>query len=295
VDIVEEMLSRYPRETEAEKTNALREVMQAIALAGLQRGGFFEKAAFYGGTCLRIFHGLPRYSEDLDFSLLNPDKNFRLSPYFEKLIEEFAALGFDVEISEKIKTADTDIASAFLKQSASRYDISIRSQKTLKIKFEVDTDPPLGFATEQKLLLQPYSFYVNCFGLPDLFAGKVHELLFRQWKNRIKGRDWYDFEWYVRKGVPLNRQHLAIRAKQSGHWPEAGAMTAEQLAALLHDRIEMIDLDSARADVDRFIKSPEQLAIWSKRYFHELADQAVEKSKPAVSSVKGNDPALGCQ
>lgn len=277
MDIVDEMLSRYPRETEAEKTNALREVMQEIALAGLQRAGFFEQAAFYGGTCLRIFHGLPRYSEDLDFSLLMPDKDFRLSPYFDKLIEEFAALGFDVEISEKLKTADTDIASAFLKKSASRYDISIRSQKTLKIKFEVDTDPPLGFATEQKLLLQPYSFYVNCFSLPDLFAGKVHALLFRQWKNRIKGRDWYDFEWYVRKGVPLNRQHLAIRAKQSGHWQES-AMTAEQLADLLHDRIEKIDLDSARADVERFIKSPDQLAIWSKPYFHDLVARAVLQS-----------------
>lgn len=275
--IVDEMLSRYPRETEAEETNALREVMQEIALAGLQRAGFFEKAAFYGGTCLRIFHGLPRYSEDLDFSLLAPDKDFRLSPYFDKLIDEFAALGFEVEISEKLKTADTDIASAFLKKSASRYDISVRSQKTLKIKFEVDTDPPLGFEAEQKLLLQPYSLYVNCFSLPDLFAGKVHALLFRQWKNRIKGRDWYDFEWYVRKGVSLNRQHLSIRATQSGHWPEA-ALTATQLAGLLHDRIEMIDLDSARADVDRFIKSPEQLAIWSKKYFHELADRVVQQS-----------------
>ena len=278
--IVDEMLSRYPRETEAEETNAFREVMQEIALAGLQRAGFFEKAAFYGGTCLRIFHGLPRYSEDLDFSLLVPDKDFRLSPYFDKLIEEFAALGFDVEISEKLKTADTDIASAFLKKSASRYDISISNQKTLKIKFEVDTDPPLGFATEQKLLLQPYSLYVNCLSLSDLFAGKVHALLFRQWKNRIKGRDWYDFEWYVRKGVSLNRQHLSIRATQSGHWPEAAAMTAEQLADLLHDRIEIVDLDSARADVDRFIKSPEQLAIWSKRYFHDLADRAVQQSNP---------------
>ena len=277
MDIVEEMLSQYPRETEAEKINALREVMQEIALAGLHRAGFFEKAAFYGGTCLRIFHGLPRYSEDLDFSLLTPDKDFRLAPYFEKLVDEFAALGFEVEISEKIKSADTDIASAFLKKSASRYDISIRSQKTLKIKFEVDTDPPLGFATEQKLLLQPYSFYVNCFGLSDLFAGKTHALLFRQWKDRVKGRDWYDFEWYVRKGVALNRNHLAIRAVQSGHWPEPN-ITAEQLSALLHERIERIDLDSARADVERFIKSPEGLAIWSKPYFHDLADRAVKQS-----------------
>lgn len=277
MDVIETMLARYPRNTDAENTNALREVMQEIALAALQRGGFFDQAAFYGGTCLRIFHGLPRYSEDLDFSLMQPDKGFSFAPYLQKLTEEFAAFGFEIEISEKIKTADTDIASAFLKKTASRYDIKINGQRVLKIKFEVDTDPPLGFKTEQKLLLQPYSFFVNCFTLPDLFAGKAHALLFRQWNNRVKGRDWYDFEWYVRKGIPLNLAHLAMRAQQSGHFNDT-TMSKDQFADLLAQRIEQIDLDSAKEDVVRFLRSPEEIAIWSKPYFHQLAEKAVESA-----------------
>ena len=281
MDVIEEMLARYPRNTEAENTNALREVMQEIALAGLQRGGFFDHAAFYGGTCLRIFHGLPRYSEDLDFSLLQTDKGFSFEPYLQKLTEEFAALGFDVDISEKIKTAETDIASAFLKKTACRYDLKISGQRILKIKFEVDTDPPLGFATEQKLLLQPYSFFVNCFTLPDLFAGKVHALLFRQWKNRVKGRDWYDFEWYIRKGVPLNLAHLSKRAQQSGHI-DCDLLSKKQIADLLAQRIDQIDLGSAKEDVVRFLKSPQEISIWSKPYFHQLAEKAVENAVDAA-------------
>jgi predicted nucleotidyltransferase component of viral defense system len=251
--------------------------MQEIALAGLQRAGFFEKAAFYGGTCLRIFHGLPRYSEDLDFSLLKANKLFSFEPYFEKLKQEFQSLGFEVEITEKQKTSVTDIASAFLKKTSSRYDLKINGQKVLKIKFEVDTDPPIGFSIEQKLVLQPYPFYVKCFALPDLFAGKAHALLFRQWQNRIKGRDWYDFEWYVRKGVSLNRQHLAIRAKQSGHW-DSENMSKQDLAKLFTDRIQIIDPKLAREDVMRFIKNPNDLDIWSQAYFQDLANAMVENS-----------------
>lgn len=280
MEIIESMLGRYPQGNDLDNTNALREVMQEIALAGLQRAGFFEKAAFYGGTCLRIFHGLPRYSEDLDFSLLKSDQKFSLKPYFEKLTEEFQSYGFEVEITEKNKTAVTDIASAFLKKTASRYDIKINQKKILKIKFEVDTDPPLGFVTEQKLLLQPYSFYVNCFSLPDLFAGKVHALLFRQWQNRIKGRDWYDFEWYMRKGTPLNRQHLAIRANQSEHWPKT-TIEKQELEKMFIERIEIVDINSAREDVIRFIKNPNELDIWSKDYFRDLASKVVENSMTA--------------
>jgi predicted nucleotidyltransferase component of viral defense system len=274
MNIVEQMLEKYPRNTDAEFTLALREVMQEIALAGLYRGGFFEKTAFYGGTCLRILYGLPRYSEDLDFSLLQPDPFFTFEPYLQKLQIEFASLGFDVEVSEKIKTAESDIASAFLKKTASQYDLQIKGQKVLKIKVEVDTDPPLGFATEQKLLLQPFSFYVNCFTLPDLFAGKVHALLFRKWKNRVKGRDWYDFEWYVRRSTPLNLKHLAIRAGQSGHL-KTDSLSRDDMLTLLNDRINTLDIDSARSDVERFLHNPAEIDIWSKDYFRQLAERVV--------------------
>lgn len=277
MNVVEQMLAKYSNNSDTDFNHALREVMQEIALAGLYRGGFFEKTGFYGGTCLRILYGLPRYSEDLDFSLLTPDPTFSCEPYFNKLQLEFASLGFNVEISEKKKSANSDIASTFLKKTASHYDLQINGQKVLKIKIEVDTDPPLGFKTEQKLLLQPFSFYVNCFSLPDLFAGKVHALLFRKWKNRVKGRDWYDFEWYVRRSTPLNLEHLAIRAKQSGHI-QTPSLDKETLLSLLNDRINTLDIDSARHDVERFLQNREDIKIWSKDYFRELASKAVANS-----------------
>lgn len=267
--VVEQMLQRYVLNTHEDRSLALREVMQEIALAGLNRGGFFEKAAFYGGTCLHIFHGLPRFSEDLDFSLLKPDTDFSFEPYFKTLRDEFAAFGFEVEISEKQKTATTDIASAFLKKSSSIYDLQVAGQKAMKIKFEVDTDPPLGFATEEKLLIQPYSFYVKCFSLPDLFAGKMHALLFRKWKNRVKGRDWFDFEWYVRRGCQLNLVHFCERARQSGDL-ESATLQKEEFVALLQERIRTLDVGSARQDVVRFVKDSAALNIWSHDYFLQL-------------------------
>ncbi|WP_219841012.1 nucleotidyl transferase AbiEii/AbiGii toxin family protein [Pseudomonas sp. N040] len=268
--VIEQMLQRYPQDSHEARAHALREVMQEIALAGLYRGGFFERAAFYGGTCLRIFYGLPRFSEDLDFSLLNPDPEFSLQPYFKAMQDEFAAFGFAVEISAKHKAGVSDIASAFLKKTASVYDLRIAGQKVIKIKFEVDTDPPAGFSSQEKLLLQPYSFFVKCFSLPDLFAGKMHALLFRQWQNRVKGRDWFDFEWYVRQGCSLNLQHFAERARQSGDLA-APVLSAEEFRALLEARIHTLDVNSARQDVVRFIKTPEQLDIWSQDYFLQLA------------------------
>ena len=153
MSVIEQMLARYPAQ---EREHALHEVMQEIALAGLQRGGFFDKAAFYGGTCLRIFHGLPRFSEDLDFSLLAPDRGFRLEPYFDAMRSEFAAFGFEVAITAHAKSVDSAVVSAFVKQGTSLYDVQVRGHRVLKIKFEVDTDPPPGFATEERLLVQPY-------------------------------------------------------------------------------------------------------------------------------------------
>lgn len=274
MSVIEQMLARYPQKTSDDVAHAWREVMQEIALAGLSRGGFFQQAAFYGGTCLRIFHGLPRFSEDLDFSLLNPEPGFSLQPYFSALHDEFAALGVTVDITEKAKTAETAIASAFLKAQTTVYDVRVVGQKALKIKFEVDTDPPLDFATEDVLLLQPYSCYVRCFTLPDLFAGKVHALLFRRWKNRVKGRDWYDFEWYVRRGVRLNLKHLAERARQSGDWA-GDVLTPAIFQALIQEKIQSLDVGSARADVVRFIRDDQALAIWSVDYFQQLAKRIV--------------------
>ena len=274
--VVAQMLERIPQASDAERSQGLREVMQEIALAGLYRRGFFGKAAFYGGTCLRIFHQLPRFSEDLDFSLLQPDPNFSLQPYLRGVEEEFAALGINVEAKVKQKTGQSAIVSAFLKPTTTIVQLAVSGAQTsggptLKIKLEVDTDPPLGFNTEEQLLLQPYSFYVKCFCLPDLFAGKMHAVLFRQWKQRVKGRDWFDLEWYVRQGIPLHLEHLAERARQSGHWFANQPFTASSLEALLAERMARLDVAKARADIERFITDLVPLEIWSQDYFRQLA------------------------
>lgn len=270
MSVVEQMLKRYDLASDEDSANALREVMQEIALAGLYRGGFFDKAAFYGGTCLRVFYGLKRFSEDLDFSLLQADPTFSLEPYFRTIVDEFNAFGFEVEIVAKQKSVASDIESAFLKKNSSIYDVKVLGRKTIKIKFEVDTSPPLGFAVEERLLIHPYSFYVKCFSLPDLFAGKMHALLFRQWKNRVKGRDWFDFEWYVKRGVTLNLLHFVERAVQSGGIVD-DSFNSSDFLALMQKKIRQLDVASARRDIVRFIKDPVQIEIWSQEYFLQLA------------------------
>ena len=192
-DIYDKMLSAYDLTTDQARRNATFEVNQQVVLAGLYQGGFFDKAAFYGGTCLRIFHGLQRFSEDMDFSLLNTDAGFDFTQYFQPVIDEFLAIGREVEITKKDKKNFGKVESAFLKDNTDVYDISFQTEKSIKIKIkikiEVDTAPPLLFSTEQKLLLEPRSFMTRCFALPDLFAGKMHALVYRAWKNRVKGRD----------------------------------------------------------------------------------------------------------
>lgn len=266
--MLSQMLSRFEAVTLEQKQQALREVMQQVALAGLYRGGFFEKAAFYGGTCLRVFYGLPRYSEDLDFSLLQESDGFSLEPYFDAIKAEFSALGVDVSISQKKKTSVTAIESAFLKNDT-QVAIMDFSGVSVKIKFEVDTHPPLGFATEEKLLIEPFSFYVKSFVLQDLYAGKMHALLFRQWKHRIKGRDWFDFEWYVRRGARLNLAHFNQRALQSEDL--AQPVDESGFMELLRKRIASIDFNNAKQDAERFISDARVLDIWSRDYFMELA------------------------
>lgn len=269
MSVVEQMLQKYNLTSNEDYSNALREVMQEIALAGLYRGGFFDHAAFYGGTCLRVFHGLQRFSEDLDFSLLQPDEIFSLEPYFRALRDEFKAFGFDVDIVAKKKSIPSNIESAFLKKTSSIYDVNVSGRKTIKIKLEVDTCPPLGFTTQERLLIHPYSFYVKCFSLPDLFAGKMHALLFRQWRNRVKGRDWYDFEWYVKQGVEMNLEHFVKRALQSDNL-ENDNLHVTDFLDLVQQKIQQLDVASARRDMVRFIKNSEQLEIWSQEYFLNL-------------------------
>ena len=234
--VFDQKMDRYVVLTAEDHTNALHEVMQQITLAGLYRAGFFNVAAFYGGTCLRIFHSLPRFSEDLDFSLLQANPDFSLEHYFDTIHDEFQAYGREVVISKKEKKQPSPIESAFLKDNTEIYNISFQTAPKVKIKIEVDTRPPMGFSTEPKLLLLPFSFIVRCYTLPDLFAGKMHALLFRGWKNRVKGRDWYDFEWYVRQGIPMGFEHFAFRAQQTQGF-EQGIITRSFFIELLKKKI----------------------------------------------------------
>jgi len=276
--MIKEWLDEYNPKNLDEAEHALREIMQEIALAGLQRSGFFEKAAFYGGTALRILYGLERYSEDLDFSLLEVNPDFSLEPYLTGIIKEFEALGIQVTVTEKIKTNQNNIDSAFLKADTVWKELVLESvvpqagignRRNIKIKIEVDTEPPWGFETAENLLLKPFSFYVKCFTQPDLFAGKMHVLLFRKWKQRVKGRDWYDMEWYIKKGVSLNLDHFLVRAIDSGDWKENN-ISKEQFIDLVQEKISSISFKNVREDIIPFIRDEKVLDIWSADYFRDL-------------------------
>lgn len=266
--IYEQMLSKYQIVSEKDRRNAIYEVMQQITLAGLYRGGFFDKAAFYGGTCLRIFHKLDRFSEDMDFSLLSHDESFNLEDYFPAIIDEFSTLGRDVVITKKDKRNFGKVESAFLKDDTEVYDMAFQTEKSLKIKIEVDKNPPLNFQTEHKLLLHPFSFMTRCFILPDLYAGKMHALAFRSWKNRVKGRDWYDFEWYVRNGIKLDFNHLQERIREFN----GIELNKEEFIRLLKEKIENTNIDMVKQDVEPFVKNIDSLQIWSTDYFIQLTD-----------------------
>ena len=249
--------------------NAEQETMQKIALAGLCRGGFFQYGAFYGGTCLRIFHGLGRFSEDMDFSLVVKNSNVHIDNYFDFVKEEFRLAGKDVEIVKKDKKTFGRVESAFLKENTEVYDIKFQTKKSIKVKIELDIDPPLDFETEENLLMRPYSFMVRCFTLPCLFAGKMHALVFRNWKHRVKGRDWYDFEWYVRHSIPLDFKHLQTRIREF----DGKDMTKEDFVAVLKDKLRTTDINSVKKDVIDFVFNPKELDIWSNEYFLLLADK----------------------
>jgi hypothetical protein len=289
-EAVAKMLERYRRETVNDHLQALREILQEVALLGLWRAKFFERAAFYGGTSLRILYGLDRFSEDLDFSLMAPDPAFRIDRYMSQLEEEIAAFGFRVHAERIDKSATTDIESAFLKVDTVRELLVIEAGreivreipkgKVLKIKLEVDTDPPAGFATQTRYLLQPIPFAVRVYVLPDLFAGKMHALLCRRWKNRVKGRDWYDLVWYAAYHPELNLSHLESRMRQSGHWKGGARLSTDAFRSVLGEAIDALDVEKARREVSPFVKDQAALNLWSREFFSDVAERirAVEKT-----------------
>jgi len=285
MSILEQMLSKYDIESENDIINALKEIFQELTLLGLYRGGFYTKAAFYGGTSLRILYGLNRFSEDLHFTLLEKDKGFSLDSYFPFIMDEFEALGINITINTKKKReSSSNIEPAFLKNDTSIHSLhvstaemgsilkGIHSGKKIKIKIEVDTNPPLKFQTESKTLLMPITFNVVSMTLPNLYAGKMHAVLFRNWKTRVKGRDWFDFEWYVKQQVKLNLEHLQQRMIESENLDESFLLTKEIFIEYMHSKIDQLDIKKAKTEVSPFLKDSSVLEFWNKDYFRHLVD-----------------------
>jgi len=279
-EVIAQMLTKYECKRTEDYVQALREILQEIALLGLWRSKFFEKAAFYGGTALRILYGLDRFSEDLDFSLLTPNADFELERYSDTLKKELAAFGFDVTVEKKIKLVETAVQSAFLKANTANQLLVIQTGEEIirqvppgqivRIKLEIDTDPPCGFKTENKFMLQPIPFSVRSYALPDLFAGKIHALLCRRWKNRVKGRDWYDLVWYCAHHPELRLSHLEQRMRQSRHWVGDKPLDTGCFSQMLQETIDALDVDQARREVLPFVRQPEALDVWSREFFGEI-------------------------
>ena len=289
---IAKMLEKYDLSTADKTYEALREILQEIVLLGLSRASFFDHALFYGGTALRILHGLDRFSEDLDFSLIAPDENFDLSVYENAVIEALHSFGFEVTI--QMKNTQSNIKSAFLKGNTSQHLLNIEAPddivktfgqgRLVKIKFEVDTQPPLDFESEKKTLLVPSPFTINTMTLPSLFAGKMHAILCRNWSTRPKGRDWYDLVWYIAHECELDLKHLNTRLLQNCTWLKNQSINLnkeidkEYLFELLTLRIKDLDISMAKRDVEIFIADTSVLDFWSQDFFMDIIQKIQFKS-----------------
>lgn len=284
--VLEQMLAKYELNSDYDRVNALKEILQEITLCGLSRAGFFRKAAFYGGTALRIFYGLDRFSEDLDFSLVEKDEAFDLSRWFAAIENEAAAYGLNLSVEMKKKAKDTAIKSAFLKVNTREHLLlfyddkgingGISGNEAIKIKFEIDTRPPAGASFEKKYRLLPTPYEVNMYDEPSLFAGKLHAVICRNWKNRVKGRDLYDYVFYMSKGAHVNLPHLRARLIDSGFITENDACELEDVKKMLMNKFNTIDYKQAREDVIPFIKDSSKIDLWSADFFKQITENLME-------------------
>jgi predicted nucleotidyltransferase component of viral defense system len=287
--ILNQMINEHEAVNINDQKNAIKEVIQEIVLCGLSRVGFFKEVAFYGGTALRIFYGLDRFSEDLDFSLFSPNNNFSFDPYIPGLINELNAYGLKLEIDVKEKTKDSDIKSAFIKSNTKELMLKfyphhvnlnlIGKNELVKVKFEVDTTPPMHASIEYKFRQLPIPYEVAIYDMPSLFAGKIHAVLCRAWKNRIKGRDLYDFNFYIARKTPVNLKHLNARLIDSGYIKEDENLSLDELKEKLKEKFNSIDYKTASEDVVNFLKNPDKIAIWNSFYFNSLTNELTAKEQ----------------
>lgn len=280
-DMIRQMLQRYEAKSLYDKKNAVKEIMQEIVLCGLSRAGFFREAAFYGGTALRIFYGLDRFSEDLDFSLIKANADFNLAAYFPVLEKEVRSFGLNVTITEKEKTKESNVKSAFLKGNTKEHILlfyagqtitGIADSELIKIKFEVDINPPQYATFEHRYRLLPAPYEVNLYDAPSLFAGKIHAVLCRAWKSRVKGRDLYDYVFYLARKTPVNLKHLRERLVQSGYISGDIECTLKEIKQMLAERFDVIDYEQAKSDVEPFIHDSGSLKLWSADFFKQITE-----------------------
>lgn len=274
------MLSKYQINNIDDKKNAIKEIVQEVVLCGLARGGFFKEAAFYGGTALRIFYGLDRFSEDLDFSLISQNPKFDLTKYFAYIENETKSVGLNFVVTEKEKSVDSNIRSAFLKGNTKEHILTfydntpdasiINKDELIRIKFEVDINPPEGATYEYKFGLLPSPYQVRLYDLASLFAGKIHACLCRNWKTRVKGRDFYDYVFFLSIGARVNLKNLKAKLVQSNYVQEDFDLTIESLRGLLNARFSNMDFNQAKEDVLPFIRDKSKLDLWCKEFFVEI-------------------------
>lgn len=277
--VLKNMLDKYEIKNSIDETNAIKEIIQEIVICGLSRGGFFNEAAFYGGTALRIFYGLNRFSEDLDFALLKPNKDFDLSKYFPYIEKEVQAYGLNLSITEKEKTKDSNIMSAFLKGDTKEHILmffpnenmqSTTSLKNIKIKFEVDINPPNGAKYDLKYKLLPSPHQVKLYDEASLFAGKIHAILCRNWNYRTKGRDLYDYIFYLSKNISVNLELVKEKLIDSNVLKRNDNFDINVLKEMLTNKFNEINYNDAKEDVIAFIEDKDSLNLWTKEFFVEI-------------------------
>lgn len=290
-DAILAMMKPYDCQNQKDYENVLKEIVQEIALMGLSRSDFFTKASFYGGTALRIFYHLPRFSEDLDFSLDQREENFDIVQYFSFIEQELFAYHFQMKVTKKEKSKMTAVQSAFIKgntvinilEITSKEDLisGMNPQAVMKIKFEIDTNPPSGAEYEYKNGIRPANYRVKLYDTASLFAGKISAVLARDYKNRVKGRDFFDYVWYLRNGYKVNLFHLQKRLEQSGKWNEKETLTLSRLKELLKARFESIDFSKAKEDVQPFLAPAEQrgLSLWDSSFFTDITNEYLQSKE----------------
>lgn len=275
--ILEQMVENYHPKNSEEKINCIKECMQEIVLYGLSKAGFFDKAGFYGGTALRIFYGLDRFSEDLDFTLFKKDSNFKFNDYLPILLSSIESFGIKAEVEEKDKTIDSPIKSAFLKSNSIECYLKLYPDEMItafpknskiKIKFEIDTLPPGGATFETKYRLLPAPYSIKICDKASLFAGKIHAILCRSWKSRVKGRDLYDYVFYLSHNSKYNLHYLEEKLRESGYLNDIKkSIDNKFVQQALLKRFNQIDFEAAKQDVFPFIKNRNELDIWSTDFF----------------------------